>query len=81
MNAQDKVKLSIYTRTSGIISMIVSRGSYEEFSEEICMIETSQIHFVVIAGRLNDADGNSITVTLEKSCVEGFDIVELNSSF
>ena len=79
-NPRDKVKFTIYSRTSGIITIITSRELADEFREEV-MTNQLPVKWHEISGQLNHIDANDIKIVLEHDDITGFDTVELNQNF
>jgi hypothetical protein len=80
MNDNDKVKLTIYTKSNGLISIITSRKQTEQFKEDI-LDNISQLGWVEVNGRIDCADGNELEIVINREDISGFDILELNNSF
>jgi hypothetical protein len=79
MSAEDKVKLLIGVAGIWRDSLVVSRGEAEAFRDSL--LDVSVLGFVTVKGRLNDADGNSVSIFLRKEEVIGIEIIELNNQF
>jgi hypothetical protein len=80
MNDRDKVKVTIYSKSTGLITLLTSRELAKQFREDV-MTNSIVSGWYEISGRINDADSNEISIVINFEDIAGFDIVELNSSF
>lgn len=78
MNANDRVKLSIYCKVTGNIIIITSYQQAMDFKESVKGFTTD---WVEISGQLNDIDGNEIESCISKEDIASFDILGVNEKF
>ena len=77
MSNRDKVRLTLYCCSMPPVCVIAERGH----AEEVAGTMLAQADFIHAKGRINDVDGNSIEVVLERMDVVGVEIVGINEKF
>jgi hypothetical protein len=80
MTNNDLVKLTIYSKVMGNITIITSRLSANNFKQEFKAVMISPNDIMEVSGRINHVDCNAIEVVIEREDVVGIDIVETNQN-
>ena len=77
MSNKDKVRLTLYCCSMPPVCVIAERGHAEEVATRMGEAEG----IIKVSGRINDVDGNSIEVILDRMDVVGVEIVGINEKF
>ena len=81
-NANDKVKLSVYTATNGVWRLITSRAVALQAIQDWEEVEMGVVApRMTVSGRLNEADQNKVQLKFLKSIITAIEIIEMNQEF
>ena len=79
MNKEDRIKLSVYSSCMGTRTTIITNR--EDANQFVLDFKDGIAVTIDINGRINDCDGNLMTMSFKHSSIGAVEIMEVNKDF